>query len=221
MKEKTFQAITRILERGAASRPTVLVFEDLHWSDPTSLELLEHLMALTDRVPLMVMAVLRPVRQEPAWRIHESAQRDFAHRYSSIALEPLDEENSRTLVANLLQIEDLPDQVRTLILVKAEGNPFFVEEVIRSLLDANLVVRENSHWRATSEITNIALPDTLLGVITARLDRLSEESRQVAQTASVIGREFALGTLTEIYQAQDHLGLVNLRPGKFPLAGDE
>ena len=145
------------------------------------------------------------MRQEPAWRIHESAQRDFSHRYSSIALEPLNEENSRTLVANLLQIEDLPDQVRTLILAKAEGNPFFVEEVIRSLLDANLVVRENSHWRATSEITNIALPDTLLGVITARLDRLSEESRQVAQTASVIGREFALGTLTDIYQAQDHL----------------
>ncbi len=78
----------------------------------------------------------------------------------------MDEENSRTLVANLLQIEDLPDRVRTLILGKAEGNPFFVEEVIRSLLDANLGVRENSHWRATIEITNIALPDTLLGVIT-------------------------------------------------------
>ena len=205
VKEKTFQAVAQIFERSAASRPTVLVFEDLHWSDPTSLELLDNLMALTDRVPLMLMAVLRPVRQEPAWRIHESARRDFAHCYSSIALEPLDEENSRTLVGNLLEIEDLPDRVRTLILSKAEGNPFFVEEVIRSLLDANLVVRENSHWVATGEIANIALPDTLLGVITARLDRLSEESRQVAQTASVIGREFALGTLTEIYQAQAHV----------------
>lgn len=131
--------------------------------------------------------------------------REIAHRYTSIALEPLDEEDSRTLVANLLEIEDLPDRVRTLIMSKAEGNPFFVEEVIRSLLDANLVVRENSHWRATGEIANIVLPDTLLGVITARLDRLSEESRQVAQTASVIGREFALGTLTEIYRTQAHL----------------
>ena len=205
VKEKTFQAVAQIFERSAASRPTVLVFEDLHWSDPTSLELLDNLMALTDRVPLMLMAVLRPVRQEPAWRIHESAQRDFAHCYSSIALEPLDEENSRTLVGNLLEIEDLPDRVRTLILSKSEGNPFIVEEVIRSLLDANLVVRENSHWVATGEIANITLPDTLLGVITARLDRLSEESRLVAQTASVIGREFALGTLTEIYQAQAHV----------------
>ena len=205
VKEKTFQAIARIFEHSAASRPAVLVFEDLHWSDPSSLELLENLMALTDQVPLMVIAILRPVRQEPAWRVHELAVRDFAHRYTSITLVPLDEANSRTLVGNLLEIEDLPDRVRTLILGKAEGNPFFVEEVIRSLLDANLVVRENSHWRATSEIANIALPDTLLGVITARLDRLSEESRQVAQTASVIGREFALGTLTEIYRAQAHL----------------
>ena len=183
----------------------MLVFEDLHWSDPTSLELLEALMPLTERVPLMIIAALRPVTQEPAWRFHEIAARDYSGRYTSIALEPLDEQNSRSLVANLLQVEDLPERVRTLILGKAEGNPFFVEEVIRSLLDANLVVRENSHWRATEEISNIALPDTLAGLITARLDRLSEESRQVAQTASVIGREFELDTLTEIYQVLTHL----------------
>ncbi|MBC8281366.1 MAG: hypothetical protein H8E48_11305, partial [Chloroflexi bacterium] len=91
------------------------------------------------------------------------------------------------------------ERVRALILSKAEGNPFFVEEVIRSLLDADLVIREGNHWRATKEIENIALPDTLAGVITARLDRLSEESRSVAQTASVIGREFELGTLEEIF----------------------
>ena len=205
VKEKTFQAVAWIFERSAAIRPVVLVFEDLHWSDPTSQELLEALMPVTDRVPLMIIAVLRPVTQEPAWRFHEIAARDYTHRYTSISLEPLDEENSRSLVANLLQIEDLPDRVRTLIMGKAEGNPFFVEEVIRSLLDANLVVRENSHWRATNEIADITLPDTLAAVITARLDRLSEESRQVAQTASVIGREFTLGILTEIYQTLTHL----------------
>ena len=81
---------------------------------------------------------------------------------------------NRRLVANLLEIEDLPEKVRALILRKAEGNPFFVEEVIRSLLDAKLVIREDNHWRATREIENIAVPDTLAGVITARLDRLDE-----------------------------------------------
>ncbi len=176
-----------------------MVFEDVHWGDPTSLDLLETLMPLADRVPLMILGVFRPVRQDPGWRFHEAASRDYVHRYTALLLEPLDEDDARELVANLLEIEDLPLQVRSLILAKAEGNPFFVEEVIRSLLDAELVVRDNGHWRATQEISSIVLPDTLAGVITARLDRLNEESKRVAQTASVIGREFGASTLGEIY----------------------
>ena len=120
-------------------------------------------------------------------------------------LEPLDQEGSRELVANLLHVEDLPEKVRALIMAKAEGNPFFVEKVIRSLLDAQLVIRENSHWRATREIENIAVPDTLAGVITARLDKLDDESKRVAQTASVIGREFQFEELASIYESKDQL----------------
>ena len=198
VQDRIFKAVRRLFEHEAQSQPLVLAFEDLHWADPTSLELLESLLPLTDRSSLMLLAVFRPVRQDPAWRFHEVANRDYVHRYTSVAIEPLSEEDSRTLVGHLLEVEDLPEKVRKLILSKAEGNPFFVEEVICSLLDADLVVRENSHWRATKEIENIALPDTLAGVLTARLDRLSEESRSVAQTASVIGREFELGILEEI-----------------------
>ena len=206
VRDKIFRAVRQFLENGAQNRPLVLVCEDLHWADPTSLDLLETLFPLTDRGPLMLLAVFRPVRQDAAWRFHEIATRDYIHRYTSITIEPLGAEDSRILVGHLLHVEDLPERVRELILSKAEGNPFFVEEVIRSLLDADLVVRENSHWRATKEIENIALPDTLAGVITARLDRLSEESRSVAQTASVIGREFELGTLEEIF---DGVGMLS------------
>ena len=92
-----------------------------------------------------------------------------------------------------------------MILQKTEGNPFFVEEVIRSLLDTNLVVREDSRWRATREIENIAVPDTLSGVVTARLDRLDEGSKRVAQTAAVIGREFPFDALASVYESRDHL----------------
>jgi class 3 adenylate cyclase/tetratricopeptide (TPR) repeat protein len=185
---------------GDVPQPTVLVFEDLHWADTNSLDLLDRLMPLTDRAMLMLIALFRPQRQEPSWRFHENAAREYAHRYTQIELSPLDEQNSRQLVANLLEIEDLPESVRALILKKAEGNPFFVEEVIRSLLDAKLVVRENSHWRATRAIENIAVPDTLAGVITARLDRLDEDSKHVAQTASVIGREFQFDVLQNVYE---------------------
>jgi len=205
VREKIFAAIRGLVEHEAARQPLLLVFEDLHWADPTSLDLLDSIMPLVDRVPLMILGVFRPVRQDPGWRFHEAASRDYVHRYTTISLEPLDENDSRTLVGNLLEIEDLPERVRSLILAKAEGNPFFVEEVIRSLLDAKLVVRENSHWRATQEIVNIALPDTLAGVITARLDRLNEDSKRVVQTASVIGREFQGDTLTEVYENVDVL----------------
>ena len=205
LRAGVFKAMTDFVEGLATARPLVLVFEDLHWVDPTSLELLEQLIPLTDRVALMIVAVFRPVRQEPSWRFHEVATRDYSHRYTAIALEPLDADSSRELVAHLLEVEDLPEKVRALILEKAEGNPFFVEEVIRSLLDAELVVREDSHWRATREIENIAVPDTLAGVITARLDRLDERSKQTAQTASVIGREFRFDALSDVYDGGDHL----------------
>ena len=157
VRGKVFAAMGQYVEGLVAVRPTVLVFEDLHWIDPTSLELLEQLLPLTDRVALAIIALFRPVRQEPSWRIHEIAVRDFGHRYAAVQLEPLDSDSSRTLVAHLLEVEDLPEKVRDLILTKTEGNPFFVEEVIRSLLDAGLVVRQDDRWRATREIEDITV----------------------------------------------------------------
>ena len=199
VRDRIFRATGEFFASLAQSRPLVLVFEDLHWIDPTSLDLLEQLMQLPNQAPIVIIGVFRPWQQEPSWRFHESATRDFSDRYLPISLEPLSAESSRELVAELLHVEDLPEKVRQLILAKAESNPFFVEEVIRSLLDARLVVQENPHWRATQEIENITLPDSLAGVIMARLDRLAEESKRVAQTASVIGREFQLSTLGDVH----------------------
>ncbi|MBI4202349.1 MAG: AAA family ATPase [Chloroflexi bacterium] len=208
LREKVFNAFNDLVKGLATFRPLTLVFEDLHWADATSLDLLEQLLPLTDQVPLMLLPVFRPQRQEPSWRIHEGASRDYFHRYTAIQLEPLGEEDARALVANLLYIEGLPERLRALILQKAEGNPFFVEEVIRSLLDAGAVVRDGAHWRATREIESIAVPDTIAGVLTTRLDRLEEEERRVIQTAAVIGREFQYDILRDTHnQPQDNLEL--------------
>ena len=202
LRGRVFGAVQEFVLAMASMRPLVLVFEDLHWSDSSSLELLEQLLPMTDHVPLMLLAVFRPQRQEPSWKFHEMASRDYNHRYTAIQLEPLDEEDTRSLVANLLHIEGLPEKMRNLILQKSEGNPFFVEEVIRSLLDSGAVVREGAHWRATREIEQMAVPDTISGVLTTRLDRLDEEARRVIQTASVIGREFQFDVLCDAYQSQ-------------------
>ncbi|RLT39319.1 MAG: zinc-ribbon domain-containing protein [Chloroflexi bacterium] len=202
LRKAAFAAVRGYLETLALAQPLVVVFDDVHWIDPSSLELLESLLPLADRVPILIVALFRPHRQEPSWRFHESTSRDFSHRYQAIFLKPLDAGESRQLVANLLHVEDLPDRVRQLIMDKAEGNPFFVEEVIRSLLDAGLIVRQDGHWHAIQEIHDITVPDTLSAVITTRLDRLDEDLRAVVQAAAVIGRQFKLSTLEAIHATQ-------------------
>ena len=213
LRSLTFGHITAYFERLAAQQPLVLFFDDLHWIDPTSLDLLQSLLPSTQRAPILILVAFRPRRQEPSWRFHEAVQRDPGCRYTALALQPLDQSQARALVANLLHVEDLPERVRQLIMDKAEGNPFFVEEVIRSLLDAQLVVRDNGHWRATREIVSLTVPDTLNGVITARLDRLDETTRHLAQAAAVLGREFPYDVLTEVFDAPGALddGLLELQ----------
>ncbi len=193
-------AVVDTIEQMARRSPTVLAFEDLHWADPSSLGVLDRVMAVTDRAALLLVALFRPRRQEPSWHFHETAARDFEHRYQAISLEPLDESDARRLVANLLHVEGLPPSLKDGILAKAEGNPYFVEEVVRSLIDAGAIVQEGEHWRATREVGTIPVPDTLAAVLTTRLDRLDEPVRRVLQTASVLGREFAFETLAAVFE---------------------
>jgi len=194
-----------LIEKKAASQPLIMSLDDLHWTDPTSLELLNSLLQLVERIPLLVIAAFRPRRQEPSWAFHESASRDYHYRYQAISLGPLDKNQSRELVANLLEVEDLPGEVRQNILDKSEGNPFFVEEIIRSLLDAGLILYEDGHWRATQEIVDIAIPDTLIGVITARLDKLDDDARHITQAAAVLGREFDSIVLGDVAESAETL----------------
>lgn len=202
VRHRTFESVRSLLEAVARTRPTVLVLEDLHWADETSLDLLETLLPLTDEAMLMVLAVFRPQRTEPSWRFHELASRDYGHRYLPITLAPLDDGESRELVGRLLHVDGLAGAVRDKILAKAEGNPFYVEEVIRSLLDAGAIEHHEGRWRATAEIDTIQVPETLAGVLTARVDRLDPGVKRVLQTASVIGREFPLAALEEVHDEQ-------------------
>jgi class 3 adenylate cyclase/tetratricopeptide (TPR) repeat protein len=214
LRAQLFTHITTVMERLLATGPVVLYLDDLHWCDPTSIELLQALLPLTDQAPLMVLAAFRPRRGELAWGFHLEAERAYSHRYYQIQLEPLSGPQASALVASLLEIDDLPDEVRKKILEKADGNPFFVEEVIRSLLDNQLVVKIDGHWQATQEIHDIHLPDTLVGVITARMDLLGDQARFILQAAAVLGREFSisvLGEITEVGSQQLEAGLDELQ----------
>jgi predicted ATPase len=98
-------------------------------------------MPITGQAPLLLPGATRPDRSAPGWQARVAAERDFAHRYSEVALQPLSEGDSDTLVNSLLSIADLPPALGQRILAKAEGNPFFVEEVVRTLIEGGIVVR--------------------------------------------------------------------------------
>ncbi|MCP4536628.1 MAG: AAA family ATPase [Chloroflexi bacterium] len=207
----TFRAIETLFESAATQHPLVIVCEDLHWADPTSLELLEELLALTNRVPLLLICLLRPETEHGCWRIKEIAARQYRHRHTDLWLEPLSASESNTLVGNLLHTEGLPPELQERILSQAEGNPFYVEEILRSLMDSGAIVQDETtgRWRMTREVAAITIPDTLRGVLIARIDRLQEETKRVLQLASVIGRLFFHRVLAEIaqeeHQLDDHL----------------
>ena len=178
------------LHRADGTRPHVIVLDDLHWSDMASLELVAQVATLAAFEPLLVICVLRPDRKAASWQLVDRLQASLGSAFARIDLEPLPREASRELLGNLLHIEDLPESIRAQILERSEGNPFYLEEVLRSLIDDGQVVREDDHWRATRDIIDAKIPETLAGVLSARIDRLPEATKRVAQTAAVIGRVF-------------------------------
>ena len=216
--EHITRAARGYLRASASLMPTVIVLDDLHWADTASLDLLLGVAGLVEDLPLVITCLLRPDKDAPSWSAIERVRSKLSGPYTEILLEPLDAAHSKEQLGNLLYIEDLPESVRNLILDKAEGNPFFVEEVIRSLIDSEYIVQENSHWRATREIVNVTIPDTLTGVLSARIDRLPENTKHVAQTAAVLGRIFAYRALMatcaaappseQIEDVEPHLGVL-------------
>lgn len=191
-KRELFQVMLDTWQRWAAVQPVVLVLDDLHWADPASAELLVHLFRLTDRAGILFLCAFRPDRHGPAWRVKQAAEVDYPHRYTEVVLEPLTAEQSNSLVDHLLAVADLPDRLRQMVLAKAEGNPFYVEEVVRSLVEGGALARDASgtRWQMVLPVDEISIPDSLQALLTARVDRLDEVARHVLQFASVAGRSF-------------------------------
>ena len=207
MGRQVFRTARLFFARLAQERPLVLIFEDVHWSDHSSTLLLEHLLPLVREVPLLLCGVGRPDPETPIARLREIGLREYAHCYTEIFLEPLSPVESTQLVHNLLKMDDLPARLRDGILQKAEGNPFFLEEVVRELIDLGALMRDKatSRWRVTIGVERVNIPDTLQGVIMARIDRMEEEVKQVLKLAAVIGRIFFYRVLQNVAEPGQEL----------------
>ncbi|OLS26365.1 MAG: Adenylate cyclase 2 [Candidatus Heimdallarchaeota archaeon LC_3] len=198
LREKTFESLLLFFEELSKNYSLILAFDDLHWVDQSSIDFIKSLTESTTKQPLIILVLFRPRKQERSWEYHEYVEREFSHNYTKINLETLDEADSKSLVYNLLKIEGLSNKIRNLILSKSEGNPFYIEEVIRTLIDKKLISKQGKIWQVRSEFDEISIPDTLTGILTARLDQLDDYSRNLVQIASVIGREFSIEILEDI-----------------------
>jgi hypothetical protein len=184
----------RLVEHLIESRgPLVLVFEDIHWAAPALLDLIEYLVTWTRDAPLLVVASSRPelLDGRPAW----GSGRMEASR---IHLEPLSEEESRSLLSALLTVDDLPAELRQRILDRAEGNPLYVEEVVRMLIEEGMVERRGDRWHARAEASAVRVPDSIEALIRARLDTLPRGERGTLQAAAVVGRIFQRSAVAAI-----------------------
>ncbi len=205
-QKQTFWAAREFFTATARQRPTIIALDDVHWADEASLALFEDLYEITVQAPLMIVLIFRKMRDKGCWQLRNRAANDFPRRHTELELLPLLPDESQELLKTVLPGAEFSDDAHQDVLDKAAGNPFYLEEVVRVMIDSRAVVEdENGQWKVTEEIHNLAVPATLEGAIVARLDRLNEDTRQALQTAAVIGRTFELNILSRVIQEESEL----------------
>ena len=193
--EDAFWAVRKLLEHLARDRPLVVVFDDIHWGEPTFLDLIEHLADWTRDAAVLLLCIARPELLEvrPGWGGGKM-------NATSILLEPLGGDDASQLVDNLLGRADIPQVARDRILEAAEGNPLFVEEMLAMLIDDGLLRFEDGAWRSVEDLANVTVPPTIHLLLAARLDRLDADERAVIERGSVEGKVFHSGAVATLSQ---------------------
>jgi class 3 adenylate cyclase len=199
----------------AARQPLVVIIEDLHWASDQIVEMVERLLARSTG-PILLIATARPEFAEanPSFAVGSSES-------TTISLRPLDRNQSASLLAGLLPASDLAPAIQDQVLDTAEGNPLFVEEIVSRLIEAGTLTRHKGRWRSTGNAATLAIPDTINGLLAARIDTLPETERRVLREAAVVGRIFweqpvavAVGAakVAEPMGELERRGLVSMRP---------
>jgi adenylate cyclase len=187
-KRQVFAGVWQFLVATARGQPCLIVFDDLHWADRSSIELLGFLLERISAVPIMMVLTFRPGFEQ----LERSAVRAS---HTAIHLEPLTAQESIEVARGFLGVSALPEDLERIIATRAEGNPFFIEELLQALLElGSLAVMEG---RAVLARLEVEIPDTVQGTVLARVDRLTPGERSLLQQLAVIGRHFS----TDLVQA--------------------
>ncbi len=201
----TQKNIRELMLKESLQKPIVYILEDLHWADQSSLELLQSLYRLAQNSHIMFLNVMRPNYPETSDRLLEAMHSKYPELVTDLILEPLDSHNCRELINNLVDTGKLPAQTTETILNRADGNPFFIEEVIRSFLDEGAIELRDGEFNLTDRINDVIIPDSVQQILMARIDRLDEETKSLLKIASVIGRGFFQKILTDVAGSVDEI----------------
>ena len=187
--EQTAWAVRRLLESRARLRPVVLVLDDVHWAEPALLDLVEHVAERAD-APLLLLCMARPelLDARPGWG-------ERAASAEAVRLAPLAPADADALVGALLGGTPLPADARERVTSAAGGNPLFLEEVLRMLVDEGRLVREGDQWAVSGDLSGLRIPPTVSALLSSRLDRLPEGERSLLEAASVEGQSFSADAL--------------------------
>ena len=191
--EDAFWAVRKLFEHLARDRPLVVVFDDIHWAEPTFLDLIEHLADWTRDASVVLLCVARQELLEI-----RSGWSGGKMNATSILLEPLAADDASLLVDNLLGRAEIPSAARDRILDAAEGNPLFVEEMLGMLIDDGLLQSKDGTWRAVEDLADLTVPPTIQLLLAARLDRLDAEERAVIERGAVEGKVFHTGAVATL-----------------------
>ena len=196
-KSRLHEAVQAILAALTQRAPTVICLEDIHCADPSSVELLRHI--LSDlRYPAIFLCIYRP----PFGLFTSHQIGSMGNLYQEIRLQELSTSETQDMVQSLLKTGAIPPELKKFIQQKVEGNPFYLEEVINSLIESQTLSRDNGSWRLTRSISESDIPPTVHGVISARLDHLEADMKRILQEASVIGRAFPYEILKAVTELQ-------------------
>ncbi len=205
LEKLILKSLRQLIVKATEYDPIVLVIDDLHWADLTSIEFLESLYRLAENNRILFINVLRPNYEDTGERILKTIRERCKEYHSEIYLEPLDENQCEVLINNLLKIKSLPVHIRNLITKRVEGNPLFIEEVVRSFIDDGIVKNKDGKFEVTDKIEMVIIPDTIQDVLMSRIDKLNEQTRSLLKIASVIGRNFFYRILVEVAKTTEKI----------------
>jgi class 3 adenylate cyclase/tetratricopeptide (TPR) repeat protein len=200
--QETYWAVRKLLERLGRGGAVVVVFDDIHWGEATFLDLLEYLADWLGSAPVLLLCQARPELLEirPGWTTAKP-------NASVVGLPPLSPADTTTLIRGLVAGTDLPADARARIADVAEGNPLFVEETLRMLVDDGLLQAVDGRWVLAGDVSAITIPPTIHALLTARLDRLESQERAVIERGAIMGRSFWWGAASELSPSEAREGV--------------